>query len=202
LLAVIEADKACDFVFAYGLDHDVFDVIDNGKIKTGADILGMSGYTDSAILYALSRSIIAYESTGNYNAEVFKGINQITKSQVQHVLEERPDVVEYVDKYKKSTVVSPSVSSFCYWLIASAYGKEEAEAYLDMVLLGYGLEPDTIEAYLYNKLQRNKNAPQNKMTKTAIIANIILGWRRYKGLSKSNALQLTWDASRGLPSIV
>jgi hypothetical protein len=37
------------------------------------------------------------------------------------------------------------------------------------------------------------------MTKLAIICNVILGWRRYMGWSKSKAMQLTWDARKGFP---
>jgi hypothetical protein len=199
LAAMILADKEYEFLVNYGLDREVFDVIDNGLIRPNSTILELEGYSDTVNLSALTRAIIAYIDNGNYDAKDFKGVNQITISEIKEYLEENPDTTNYLDRYRKSAVVSCSISSFCYWLLSSVVDKSTTEGYLDMVFMGYGLTPNTIEHYLFDKLQRNKNAAQNKMTKTAIICNVILGWRRHMGWSKSKAMQLTWDARKGFP---
>jgi len=198
LYGMILADKEYEFLVNYGLDREVFDVIDNGLIRPNSTILELEGHSDTVNLSALVRAIIAYTDNGNYDAKDFKGVNQITISQIKDYLKDNEDVVDYLDRYKKSAVVSCSISSFCYWLL-STVDKTEAENYLDMVFMGYGLTPNTIEHYLFDKLQRNKNATQNKMTKTAIICNVILGWRRYMGWSKTKAMQITWDVRKGFP---
>lgn len=198
LLAVANTGIPQEFVAIYGLAPDAIEVIDNGKIRTTGDTLDMNGYNDSNVLASLSRAIIAYQTNGALNQQGFRQINQITKSQVVDFLDKNKNVIGYLDRYKKSQVVSQSIAAFCYWLL-STVDKDQAEAYLDEVFLGYGLQPDTIQSYLFNKLQRNKNAMQNKMDKTAIISNVILGWRRYMGYSKSTAMQITWDTRRGIP---
>lgn len=198
LASLVHANETYKFLINYGLDHDVFDVIDSGLNRSNATILSLEGYEDTQNLSALVRGIIAYTDNGNYDAKDFKGVNQITISQIKDYISENPDVVNYLDRYKKSAVVSNSVASFCYWLL-STVNQEKAEEYLDMVFMGYGLTPGSIEHYLFDKLQRNKNASQNKMTKTAVICNVILGWKRFMGFSKSKSMQLTWDMRKGFP---
>ena len=199
---MILAEKEYEFLVTYGLDREVFDVLDTGIVRTGGVILGLDGYKDPINLNALVRAIIAYENNGAFDAKSFKGVNQITVSQVKDYIENNPDVGIYLDRYKKSPVVSTSIASFCYWLLSTAVDKPTAEEYLDMVLMGYGLTPNTLEYHLFEKLQRNnnKNSTQTKLSKTAVIANIILGWRRYMGWSKNKAMQITWDHRKGLPS--
>jgi hypothetical protein len=199
LLACVQTDMPQDFLVAFGLSPDCFKNIDNGKGKTNADILGMNGFGEPAITSALTRAIIAYETSGTTDANTFKGVYQITKSQILEYLDAHPEITQFIDKYKKSQVVSSLIASFCYWLL-SQDNRQECEKYLDQVLLGYNLEPDTIQSYLFNKLQRNRNTVQQKMTKTSIIANIIIGWKRYMGYSKSKSLQITWDVRKGIPS--
>jgi len=200
LLALIKSNKTLNFCVHYGLKSESFVTIDNGKIRTNADVVGLEGYKDSAVLSSLVRSIIAYESSGKYDAKTcnLEGINQITKSEILNYLSESPEIVDYVGRYRKSMVVSSHVAAFCYWLLSSV-NQEKAEEYLDQVFMGYELRPNTIEQYLNNKLQRNKVSPHNKMTKTAIIANVVLGWKRFTGVSKSNSLQISWDARNGIP---
>ncbi|WP_460985736.1 ParB N-terminal domain-containing protein, partial [Staphylococcus aureus] len=50
LLACVNTNLAQNFLIVYGLDSEVFDVIDNGKGRTNADVLGMKHYKDPAIL--------------------------------------------------------------------------------------------------------------------------------------------------------
>jgi hypothetical protein len=201
---MILAEKEFEFLVTYGLDREVFDVLDTGIIRTGGVILGLDGHQDAINLNALVRAIIAYENNGDFDAKSFKGVNQITVSQVKEYIEDNSDVITYLDKYKKSSVVSTSIASFCYWALSTAVDRKTAETYLDMVLMGYGLTPNTLEYYLFEKLQRNssKSSAQTKLSKTAVIANIILGWRRYNGWSKSKTMQITWDHRKGLPSPV
>lgn len=199
LLACVQTNIPQDFLVVYGLLPECFKNIDNGKSKTNSDILGMNGFQDPTTTSALTRAIIAYETSGTTEANNFKGVNQITKSQILEYLEAHPEITNFIDKYKKSQVVSPLIASFCYWLL-SKVDQKKTEQYLDQVLLGFNLEPDTIQSHLFNKLQRNRNTIQNKMTKTSIIANIILGWKRFMGYSKSKALSIVWDARKGIPS--
>ena len=198
LCAMVMTDTSFETLVVYGLKREVFDVIDNGLIRTNATILGMEGYKDPAGLSALVRAVIAYESNGEYDAKNFTGVNQITISQIKNYLEDNPTLVTYMDRYKKSSVVSAPVAAFCYWLLSQT-NKIKAEMMLDKVLLGYGLIPGTLEHYLFDKLQRNKNANITKMSKTAVICNIILCWRRFMGWSMSKSMTLQWDTRKGMP---
>jgi hypothetical protein len=206
LMGVAMADQPQDFVVVYGLEPEVFEVVDNGKTRSNADVLGMMNYQEPAMLSALVRNIIAYEKSGVFDpterstSHNFEGVNQITKSQIISYIEENPKVTSYIERYKKNQVVSAPIAAFCYWLLCKK-GKEQAEKYLDQIFLGYDLQPDTIQSYLFNKFQRSRNAIQNKMSKTAMIANVILGWKRVAGVSKSQVMQITWDTRRGLPGL-
>jgi hypothetical protein len=198
LLGVIKSNTSQNFLISYGVDKSTFDVMDNGKSRTTSDVLGMMKYENSAILAALARTILAYERNGGFNAKNFKGANQISKSETIAYIEANPEIGNYIERYKKCSLVPSSVTSFLYWLFSNI-NKAHAEQYLNMVLMGYGISPDTLESYLFNKLQRNRNAIQNKMTKNAVISNIIIGWNRFRGHSKSSAIQIIWKPENGLP---
>lgn len=205
LLACVKSGHTQTFDVVYGLPEKAFGVIDNGKTRTNSEILSMMGYDNSSVLSAMVRSIISYQSTGNADAkkaQAFRGANQITKSQIIDYLQDHPELENYVERYAKGQIVSNSIASFCYWLLDNDPNATEgcAEDYLDQVLLGLNLKENTIETYLFNKLQRNRNALQNKMNKTSIIGNIILGWKRYMGYSQSKTLQINYRASAGLPN--
>ena len=90
LLAVVETGIPQSFIMVYGLDKSAFDVIDNGKSRTYADVAGIKGYRDPIILTALARWMIAHEATGDLGTDKAKfrhaGVNQITKSQVMKYL--------------------------------------------------------------------------------------------------------------------
>lgn len=203
LAGQVESDTEQAYIIIYGLKPEVFDSIDNGKSRTNTDVIAMKGYENASSLSSLVRSIIGYENCGTLDVRLQsnfgKGVRAITKKQILNYLEDHPEIMDYTERFKKSPVVCKSYASFCYWLLSSV-DKECAEDYLDMVLMGNNLQEGTIERYMFNKLLRNKNAKQNKLTKTAIIANVILGWRRYMGWSKSKAMQISWDSRNDLPS--
>lgn len=205
LLAIIQSDIPQDCLVVYGLNRDSFDIIDSGKSRSFGDIAQIKGYTDPALLASLARAIIAYESTGDVDSgnSKFKsgGTYQITKTQVMNYLEDHPEIQFYLDRYRKCPVASSTTSAFCYWMLSSNGDQEKAETYLDSVFHGYNLQPNTIEEYLHNKLVRNAKANQNKMTKKAIMANIIEGYRRVAGISKNKSMQITWDSRNGLPTL-
>ena len=202
LLAIISTGIQQEFLMVYGLEREAFAAINNGLPLTGAKILEMDGFGEnSATINALARSAIIYEANGSIDSNSkkgFHGLNKITATQTRHFLSANPNIVNYVDRYKKVQVVPQSVSSFCYWLLSSI-DQPKAEEYLDQIFLGVGLNPNSLEYYLFNKFQRSRNAVQNKMSKQTMIANAILGWRRYMGYSHSNSKQISWDARKGIP---
>jgi len=82
--------------------------------------------------------------------------------------------------------------------LLSQVDEEKAQEYLDMIFMGLNLKPDSMETHIFSKLNRN-NSAQTRMTKTAIIANVIIGWRVFMGWNKPRK-QITWRQSDGLPS--
>lgn len=204
LLSVIVADTPLEFMIVYGIERAGFDGIDGGKPRSYRDIVGMNGHSDTGILATLTRSVIAFEKTGTLDSrkKQFRsgGHNQITRSEILNYLEENPEIKDYIPRYQKNNLISPALAAFVYWIL-SKDNKDNAESYLDKTLLGYDLKENTIEAYVFNKLQRNRNAIQKKMEKQSIIANLIEGYRRVVGLSNNKSIQITWDARGGLPTL-
>lgn len=197
LYASINTNYVLKSPVVFGLKPEAFKNIDNGKIRSNADVLSILKYKDTNILASLIRLIIAYEK-GAVIAENLKGFNQITKNQIVEYIEDHPEIEEYIERYKSNSVVSSSIAAFCYWLFGNI-DKKKAENYLDKIFMAKNLHENTIEYYMFGKLQRNRNAIQNKLTKMAIISNVILGWRRVTGISKSKSLQIIWDIRKGIP---
>lgn len=204
LLACVKTNMPQDFIAVYGINKQAFDVIDNGKSRSYGDIASIKGYKDPALVTSLARLMIVYNNYGSFDADEkqFRGAgpNQITKTQVMEYLDSHPNLGKYIEKYRKNNLISPVVAGFVYWILQN-YDKTLSIEYLDQVLLGYGVKPETIQSYVFSKLQRNRNAIQNKLTKKAIIYNLIEGYRRFAGLSKNNSLQISFDPSKDLPKL-
>lgn len=204
LLACVKTEMPQDFIVVYGLDKTAFDVIDNGKSRSYGDIASIKGFKDPALVTSLARLMIVFNDFGAVDADEKQfrgaGINQITKTQVMEFLDKNPNIGKFMEKYRKNNLISPVVAGFVYWMLQSD-NKTLAEQYLDQVLLGYSLKPDTIQSYVFSKLQRNRNSIQNKLTKKAVIYNLIEGYRRVAGYSKVAALSITFDPAKGIPKL-
>lgn len=62
LAAVIEADKTVPMLVIKGLPSASQDVMDTGRARTVGDQLGIGGFPDAALLAAVARNVILYES--------------------------------------------------------------------------------------------------------------------------------------------
>lgn len=204
LLACVKTNMPQDFIAVYGINKQAFDVIDNGKSRSYGDIASIKGYKDPMMVTSLARLMVVYDNYGAVDADEKQfrgaGLNQVTKTQTMEYLDSHPNIGEYIERYRKNNLISPVVAGFVYWLLQND-NKPLAEQYLDQVLLGYSLKPETIQSYVFSKLQRNRNAIQNKLTKKAIIYNLIEGYRRVAGYSKATALSITFDPAKGIPKL-
>lgn len=204
LLACVKTNLPQDFIAVYGINKTAFDVIDNGKSRSYGDIASIKGYKDPALVTSLARLMIVFNDHGSIDADEKQfrgaGVNQISKTQVMEYLDSHPNLGKYIEKYRKNNLISPVVAGFVYWMLQKD-NKDLAEQYLDQVLLGYGVKPETIQSYVFSKLQRNRNAIQNKLTKKAIIYNLIEGYRRMAGYSGNNSLQISFDPTKGIPKL-
>ena len=204
LLALLVSNTSQTFNFVYGINKEAFDVIDSGKTRSFADVAQIKGYSDPLALTSLARFVIANSLDGSLDPQEKRfrcgGAYQITKSQVLTFLEHNPDLPNYLTRYRKCSIISPVTAAFCNWLLTKD-NETAALEYLDNIIFGYNLKPNTIQSYVHNKLMRNAKAFQNKMTKKAIISNIILGYNRVMGYSKNKSQQITWDVRDGFPKV-
>ena len=202
LFGCIQSDMPITTAVSFGVDPASFDRTNNIKPRTTADVLDMCGFKQSNDLSALIRSVISYGQSGNPDAKTIKvgGVNTITTSEVLAYAQDNPIITTYIEKYPKNQVVSKQIAAFCYWLFSTTHCESDAEEYLDKVLLGLDLQSGDLETYLFNKLQRNKYKKTGNMSKICVVGNIIEGWRRYMGYSKSKSKQISWDSRKELPN--
>ena len=198
LFACIRADVALEVVVVTGVHKDAFKVLDQGINRTLGNILFSE--TDIQVnpttLAQVVRLTWVFLNKKIDQPKTSRG-DEIcfTRSEGLALLEQRPELIDFVGRYNKAKVVTPSVAGFCYWML-SQYDSGGAQLFLDKVLLGVGLKADTIEWTLNQKLINNNNRKQGKLDRTSIIANIIIGWRKVIGLSKSRTTNTTWDVNR------
>lgn len=201
LFAAIKSNKTIKFNITTGLDYDSFKYMDQGKSRTFTNILESSDFDQSMdlkILAPMSRLVWLYlndklEKRGG-SAERF-----FTRIEGLELIKERPEICDYIERYKNCRIVSPTIAAFVYWLL-SQYDEGSAEVYLDKVFKGVNLTHDSVEYKIHQRLVKNATNPHKKMERTSVISWIIMGWRIFIGLSKTKNPVLNTNTSKKIPN--
>lgn len=197
LLAVIKSETPVLFKIEFGADPVIFMSLDGGRPRTNGHHLGLLGYDNPTQLSSFMRTVIAYEKEGQVDTKKtgkrFEGSNQISINQIKDRVEDEPEITGHMKRYT-TNVVNGTISAFVSWLL-SAKDPVKAQDYLEQVLNGERLNRDSQNWALYQKLDRNKRKSNRRMSRTEVMANLVIGWNRFLVGRVSN-YSISWDEKK------
>jgi hypothetical protein len=116
LSAIIEADTIMELDVATGLDDKAQRVMDQGSGRTASDVLGMEGYSNTAIAGGVARWVMLGGEPGPHLEMALK--RKASTARILRTVQENPDVALAASKYSAfKNHVPGSPTAICYsWL--------------------------------------------------------------------------------------
>jgi len=178
LLAVIESGCEIDMLILYGAPEASKAIIDFNRPRSASDILKIEGYADANNISALAKKIIAVENGKKAEISTHRDGGGLKSGQYENAT--KTEVVDYVKEnykalydlnrtasiiYKKGNIrlLSPAEIGFLIFVLKPM---DKAITFIDMVVSGVGLMPDTAEAALRDVVERvrfNRSLPIGPM---------------------------------------
>lgn len=116
LLAVEKVGKPVTMHLVFGLDEDVFDILDMGRKRTPGDILAIRHVPDPKIVAAAARWVHIYDTNG------WGGKQRMSNRNIRHLVETKyPGIADYIPHgllISKAYKYSPSLITAVLYLIA------------------------------------------------------------------------------------
>jgi hypothetical protein len=193
LNAIIKSGKKVLLMIMYGVDSNVFSVLDTGRKRTGSDVLAINGLENYTLAASTIRLINQFEknSYGEGGAVGRTMSNQDVLKFYKNNLDISKSVSEGSKLYKKcAQLISPSIICALYYLF-SKKSKEQADDFMNKLCAGVNLETNSPITSLRNKLIASKNDKSHRMIQSDVVKNIILAWNKYRKGVTSKKLKLS-----------
>lgn len=163
-LAVIDAELPVPVVFVFGAIRESRFTLDQGKIRTAGDFLGMSGHIDSFALSAAAKYVWQHREAGRLSGQSHFSP---TKTEIQSVIAQHPDIADSLAAVPRKgcdNVGGRSMLAFCRWSIAKAASEPVADAFIRALVDGVNLGPRDPILYVRNRLmaERGRISPNEK----------------------------------------
>jgi hypothetical protein len=153
LAAIVEANKAVKSYIVRDLPRKVFDTLDNGEKRTGADVFSLRGEKNGATLASAIRLLLVYKEYGGFQRNQKTAF--ITTRDLIEGVEKYPKLRESVDfirSYRNLyTILAPSPASFLHYIFAEI-DRREADNFFSSLASGAGLAEGSLLLNLRNKL--------------------------------------------------
>lgn len=195
LHAVILANTPTYFVIASDLADDVFDVLDTGKSRTGADVFKIEGIKNDTIASAI---IAAHDGFANGFRAISNKQYRLTNSQLLDEYYSKPvfwqTVVTKTQRWyvSFSKVLAPSIIGGLY-AVFYKINQHDSDVFFEQLSTGLNIECDSI-GLLRNKLIQDKISPK-KMPAPYRIALIIKAWNHFRA-RKNDIAVLKFDPKK------
>ncbi len=135
--AVAKAGRSIHTIIIFGVDRDSRLTIDQGKIRTPGEYLGMQGVPDGNHAAAVAKLIWQFNTYGLVSSSSHFAP---TKSQIQEAFKTNPTILDSVRAIPKraSLVGGTSVLAFCHFMFAKR-DVAAAKYFIDRLVKGNGL---------------------------------------------------------------
>lgn len=173
LLACVESKRPFKTLIVYGLQPEVFNSVDIGNIRSGADILGCAGEQYAHVLAAGVGHVYAWE-----RGDIAMRIG-VPKDALQGVLERHPRLRQLCIEasYLGAAVGYPGLT-LAFRYIFGAQNEPKAEAFFLALKEGAELGKTSPVLHLRNFLLTQKNS-RSKKSKLDVMAYYIKAWNAY-----------------------
>lgn len=178
---VIRSGTTQRMLVVWGLDPDVFEVLDVGKKRGAGDVLAILGYKHYNILAAAARCLVGYSRDGRTFYSMFGG-NPVENDEIVAAVKRHPglaDSTEFVTGFAKhfGKWMSMSSLSFLHYVYAREY-PIEASTFIEKLATGEGLSSEAPALVLRDRLIREAMA-KTSLPRGEAAALVILCFNRH-----------------------
>lgn len=134
--AVVKAARSIKAVVTIGVERDSRLTVDQGKVRTAGDYLGMEGIADANHVAAVASYVWQYEQKGRLTRST-KDLP--TKVQIQQSLRDHPKIIESLHSLpsaSRNIARSRSILAFCHYLFSRRSGHTAATYFLMRLMIG------------------------------------------------------------------
>lgn len=152
LNAIIKANKSINLTFCTGLEDEIFDVLDTGKIRTASDIMSIKNIPNAHEVTAAATFLLKYNKGG-----LFLG-RKISNTDVLQTVMDNPEIVDIVKivctENKKFRMISSSMIAALYYLF-SKKNHQLTEDFFNKYYTGLGISREDPIYILRDRLIRD-----------------------------------------------
>lgn len=180
LHALVKYGKPLELCIARGLEDDIFEVLDTGKMRTAADVLQISGFRNSVPLSGIVRAILSYQ-TGVFASHSTKSKIAASNTQVRKFAEMNPSIHEVVvyaqTVSKRFKGLAPAQIGMLYWIL-SRRNQEKADIFFEKYSTGIDLSEKSPIRILRERLMKDMISKSKLRTRDKM-ALFIKAWNHY-----------------------
>lgn len=192
LMACIKADAPFTTLVVRGIDSDVFDTIDTGKMRSAADALAMSGFGNTRMIAGAVRAIYSIR-----HSKVDAHARLMTNAEVLLFAQSNPRIADsavYVNQHKKAKAMLAASPACALHFEFSIRNKAKCEEFFDGLESGVNLDPSSPIYMLREKLLANQ-MNKAKFSQSTVMAYSI---KSFNALCIGAPMKrLSWHVGKG-----
>jgi hypothetical protein len=182
LHAIIESNTAVFFHIAKDVDDSVFDVLDTGKMRGGADTLQVLGVKNYSRIAAIIKGYLVFK-TGNSNFTTSR-ISKMTNQTLIETYNHRPEFWQEVARksdvwYEKFSKILTYSTIGSFYSLFYEINSNDAESFLNQ-LCDSSVYPKNKTIVVLNKKLIDDRISNKKMTQSYRNAYILKTWNSYR----------------------
>jgi len=183
LMAVIESGVKVNFHICYGLEDDVFDVIDTGKGRSGGDalhILGVKNATNLAAMIQVFNRLINGKSLVRGGAMTRKASNkEIVSMYLSNKAKFEKAIIEAERWHRGVSKVMPMSEIGGFYLYLCTVSESAAFEFFTQLCIGDRITNKTI-LLLRRRITDNKVSKTHKMTPDVKLGLMLKAWNYFR----------------------
>lgn len=195
LTAVVKSGVTIQTVVVRGVTEDAFDVMDSGRARTAADVLGIHGYSSTTGMAAAARLLMFYERFQRFDPMVREASHIVTSVTTLAYLEAHPDVA---GGYRLGDRVRAAGAQGGVGLWAAVFtlflrlDAEYAHLFAHHLITGADMKKDHPALLLRERTRWRKDTGRkaNAIEREAIAAVAIKAWNAFR--TEKTLVALSW----------
>lgn len=180
LHALIKYGRPLQLCVARGLDDDIFEVLDTGKVRTSADVLQISGFRNANALSGVVRSIKSFQA-GAVASNGGKSRVAVSNSHIRAFVESNPSIHELVvysqTVSKRFKGLPPAQIGMLYWILSHRH-QEKADVFFEKYSTGIDLSEKSPIRILRERLMKDMISKSKLRTRDKM-ALFIKAWNHF-----------------------
>lgn len=170
LSAIVRCGLAIPLMVAHDVDDDVFDTIDTGRPRGGADVMSILGYKNSAALASAARWGILIERGGDFG-------RKIVPHEIRDYVENHKNLPHWVDQYAGSGQIRKIIGSgamAAFSIAETIHGRETVTDFFEKLSTGIGVGKGNPAYELRERLISSRGSRSSTMLRTIAMVAITI----------------------------